>query len=47
MSVNPHPVPDEDPEKHIGPETPDPWDDPEQTDWPQASDNATQEEVTG
>lgn len=33
--VDPHPV-DEDPENHIGEEIPDPWDDPEQTDWPQA-----------
>lgn len=30
---NPHPV-DEDPEEHIGKKTLDPWDDPEQTDWP-------------
>lgn len=26
--------PDEIPEDHIGPVIPDPWDDPEQTDWP-------------
>lgn len=35
MSVtNPHPDPNEDPEQHIGMQTPDPWLDPEQTDWP-------------
>lgn len=33
-TTNPHPVPDESPEQHIGPQLPDPWDDPEQTDWP-------------
>lgn len=41
MSSDPHPV-DEDPEEHIGPEIPDPWDDPEQADWPQEE----QEEVS-
>lgn len=30
----PHQIPGENPEQHIGPEIPDPWDDPEQTDWP-------------
>ncbi|MBM0203501.1 hypothetical protein JNW90_10530 [Micromonospora sp. STR1s_5] len=44
MSVDPHPV-DEDPEAHIGPEIPDPWDDPKQTDWPQAN-NSTAGEVS-
>ncbi len=34
MTVIPHPVPDEEPEQHIGEPTPDPWLDPEQTDWP-------------
>lgn len=33
MTADPHPSPNEDPEKHIGPEIPDPWDDPEQKDW--------------
>lgn len=32
--TNPHPVPNEDPEQHIGTQAPDPWLDPEQTDWP-------------
>jgi hypothetical protein len=40
MSTDPHPVPDEDPERHIGDEIPDPWADPKQPDWPN-------EEVTG
>lgn len=31
-----HPV-NEDPEDHIGRELPDPWDDSEQTDWPNGS----------
>ncbi len=30
---DPHPV-DENPEDHVGDETPDPWDDPTQIDWP-------------
>ena len=30
-----HPV-DENPEEHIGDETPDPWNDEDQTDWPNA-----------
>lgn len=35
MSIDPHAsAPQEDPEKHIGEEIPDPWIDPEQTDWP-------------
>lgn len=34
MSIDPHPNPNEDPEKHIGEVIPDPWSDPEQTDWP-------------
>lgn len=33
-ATDPHPVPDEDPEQHIGNQTLDPWSDPEQTDWP-------------
>lgn len=33
-----HPV-NEDPEEHIGDELIDPWVDPEQTDWPNASKN--------
>jgi len=40
---DPHPVV-EDPEEHIGEEMPDPWDDPNQTDWPTNSDLA--KEVT-
>jgi hypothetical protein len=32
---NPHEV-DEDPEQHIGEPMRDPWEDPEQTDWPMA-----------
>jgi hypothetical protein len=28
---------DENPESHLGEETPDPWDDSEQTDWPNSS----------
>jgi len=36
--VDPHAAaPDEDPEQHIGEEMPDPWDDPDQTDWPNES----------
>lgn len=31
--TDPHPV-DEDPEEHIGEKIPDPWEDPEQEDWP-------------
>lgn len=30
----PHQISGENPEQHIGPEIPDPWLDPEQTDWP-------------
>ncbi len=33
-ATDPHPVPDEDPEQHIGAQLPDPWADPAQTDWP-------------
>jgi hypothetical protein len=34
MVENPHAAaPDEDPTEHIGPEIPDPWDDPDQADW--------------
>lgn len=33
--LDPHPAADENPEQHIGELTPDPWDDPEQTDWPE------------
>lgn len=39
---NPHPV-EEDPEDHIGDVIPDPWDDPEQTDWPQATEEAAED----
>lgn len=35
MPEDPHArAPEEDPEEHIGEVIPDPWDDPEQTDWP-------------
>ncbi len=35
MATNiPHPIPSENPEQHIGKPIPDPWSDPEQTDWP-------------
>lgn len=34
MPIDPHPSPNEDPEEHVGEVIPDPWDDPEQTDWP-------------
>lgn len=27
-------APEEDPESHVGPETPDPWEDDDQRDWP-------------
>lgn len=34
MTIDPHADdPNEDPEQHLGPVTPDPWDDDEQTDW--------------
>ena len=32
--VDPHPV-DEDAEENLGEAIPDPWSDPEQTDWPE------------
>lgn len=32
-ATTPHPAAEE-PEQHIGIQLPDPWDDPEQTDWP-------------
>lgn len=34
MSNIPHPVAEEDPDRHIGEQLPDPWSDPAQTDWP-------------
>lgn len=35
MPEDPHAgAPEEDPEHHIGEWTRDPWDDPQQTDWP-------------
>jgi hypothetical protein len=41
-----HPVPDEDPEAHIGPVVLDPWDDEGATDWPNETvDLAEDEEV--
>jgi hypothetical protein len=43
---DPHPF-DEDPEQCIGAETKDPWDDPEQTDWPQADEEVTPDGVEG
>lgn len=34
MTIDPHQNdPNEDPEKHLGPVIPDPWDDEAQTDW--------------
>jgi len=43
---NPHPV-EENPEELIGKKTLDPWDDPEQTDWPtNESETKVSEEVT-
>jgi len=33
-TINPHPE-DEDAEENLGETLPDPWSDPEQTDWPQ------------
>lgn len=48
---DPHPF-EEDPEQHLGDVTKDPWDDVDQTDWPQAGEDepdvsdSTQEEVS-
>lgn len=33
-TVDAHPVPEEDPEEHIGQVILDPWEDPAQPDWP-------------
>ena len=41
---NPAHIVDEDPEEHMGEVTKDPWDDPEQNDWPTNPDHA--EEAT-
>ncbi len=34
-TTNPHSVPNESPEQHIGEQIPDPWSDPAETDWPE------------